>query len=515
MNKQVVLRFAPSPTGPLHIGGVRTALYNHLFAKQNDNTRFILRIEDTDRTRYVPGAEEYIIESLKWLGIEFNEGVSFGGDKGPYRQSDRATAGIYRKYVELLIENGKAYYAFDTSEELDAMRERLKAEGNSVQQYNHLTRGEMKNSLTLPESDWKARIEAGEPYVVRMNMPANEEVSFKDIVREEVTFNSNQLDDKILMKSDGMPTYHLANVVDDHLMEITHVIRGEEWLSSTPLHVLLYRAFGWEDTIPQFVHLPLILNPNGKGKLSKRTADQLGFPVFPQDWTDPQSGNFSQGFKEAGYEPDALINYLSLLGWNPGNDEEIMDENRLVELFSLERIGKAGAKFDPEKLKWFNENYLRAKSSDDLLVPVKEELAKAGKNIPDDNFILGLIDLMKDRVSFAKEFVSNSEFLLSAPTSFDEKTTRKRWKTEPVELLKELVEDFSQLSNWESQTIHDAFQSFIQRKEVGLGKIMAPLRLALTGLGSGPGIFDIAALLGKEESLSRLTYAIKNLPVNS
>ncbi|MCB0854353.1 MAG: glutamate--tRNA ligase, partial [Bacteroidetes bacterium] len=392
MKKQVSLRFAPSPTGPLHIGGVRTALYNHLFAKQTD-ARLILRIEDTDRKRFVPGAEEYIIESLKWLGIEFNEGVSFGGDKGPYRQSDRAKEGIYKKYVDFLIEKGKAYYAFDTAEELEAMRERLKEEGNPVQQYNHITRGSMKNSLTLPESDWKARISSGEPYVVRMDMYADEEVVFKDIVREEVSFNSNQLDDKVLIKSDGIPTYHLANVVDDHLMEITHVIRGEEWLSSTPLHVLLYRAFGWEDTMPQFVHLPLLLNPNGKGKLSKRTADQLGFPVFPQNWTDPSSGNFAQGFKEAGYEPDALVNYLALLGWNPGNDEEIMNMDRLVELFSLDRIGKTGAKFDPEKLKWFNENYLRAKSSADLLVSVKEEVEKAGIDMPEDNFLLGLIDL--------------------------------------------------------------------------------------------------------------------------
>ena len=514
MEKQVALRFAPSPTGPLHIGGVRTALYNYLFARQT-NARLILRIEDTDRKRYVPGAEEYIIESLKWLGIEFNEGVSFGGDKGPYRQSDRANAGIYQKYVDFLIEEGKAYYAFDTAEELEQMRERLKAEGNSVQQYNYQTRGKMKNSLTLPESDWKARIASGEPYVIRMDMPANEEVVFKDIVREEVKFNSNQLDDKVLIKSDGIPTYHLANVVDDHLMEITHVIRGEEWLSSTPLHVLLYRAFGWEDTMPQFVHLPLLLNPNGKGKLSKRTADQLGFPVFPQDWTNPDSGDLSQGFKEAGYDAEPLVNYLALLGWNPGNDEEIMDFERLTELFSLDRIGKTGAKFDPEKLKWFNENYLRAKSSDDLLVSVKEEMEKAGLDMPDDNFLLGLIDLMKERVSFVKEFVEKSNFLLSAPTEFDAKTTRKRWKADAIALIGDLREDFSQISDWQSQTLHDAFQSFIQKKEVGLGKVMAPLRLALTGLGSGPGIFDIAALLGKDETLARLDYALKNLPANS
>lgn len=505
----VVVRFAPSPTGPLHIGGVRTALYNYLFARQH-NGRFILRIEDTDRTRFVPGAEKYIIESLKWLGIEFNEGVGIGGENGPYRQSERAEEGIYRKYVDQLIADGKAYYAFDTAEELDAMRERLKEEGNHVQQYNHATRMTMKNSFSLPEDEVQQRIHSGDPYVIRMNMPADEDVSFRDVVREEVTFNTSQLDDKVLLKSDGIPTYHLANVVDDHLMEITHIIRGEEWLSSTPLHVLLYRAFGWGDEIPVYVHLPLLLNPNGKGKLSKRHGDKLGFPVFPIDWVD-EDGNTTAGFREAGYEPDALVNFLSLLGWSPGNDEEMMGLDRLTELFSLDRITSSGAKFDLEKLVWFNENYIRNRPTEKLLPDVKAALSQAGIDLPDDDFIAGMINLMKERVKFVKEFATEAPYFFTAPATYDEKMHAKQWKETTPELMERMILKLNVVNDWDATNLHEAFQSLLTEAEVGAGRVMAPLRLALTGVAGGPGVFDIAALLGKEETIGRIKKAIEVL----
>ncbi|MEZ4773754.1 MAG: glutamate--tRNA ligase [Bacteroidia bacterium] len=507
----VVVRFAPSPTGPLHIGGVRTALYNYLFARQH-NGRFILRIEDTDQARFVPGAEEYIIESLEWMGISFSEGVGAGGEKGPYRQSERAKIGLYKQYVDQLIANGKAYYAFDTPEELDAMREQLKDDSTDVQQYNHISRMKMKNSFTLSEAEVKERLQSGQPYVVRMNMPADESVTFQDVVRDTVTFHTSQLDDKVLIKSDGIPTYHLANVVDDHLMEVTHVIRGEEWLPSTPLHVLLYRAFGWEDTMPVFVHLPLLLNPTGKGKLSKRHGDKMGFPVFPVNWHDPESGTIFPGFREAGYDPDALLNFLALLGWNPGNDEEVMDVDRLTELFSLERIGSAGAKFDLDKLTWFNETYLRHRQPEELLPQVKTALQHAGIALPDDHFLTGMIGLMRERVKFVKEFATEAPYFFQAPTAYDEKMSKK-WTAESAVLLTALAEKFEDLAEWTAEILHHVFQEFLAAREVGAGKVMAPLRLALTGTSSGPGVFEIAELLGKAETVKRIKTAVETIQV--
>ncbi|MEO0896221.1 MAG: glutamate--tRNA ligase [Bacteroidota bacterium] len=507
MSDQVVVRFAPSPTGPLHIGGVRTALYNYLFAKKHGG-RFILRIEDTDRTRFVPGAEEYINEALAWLGISFTEGVKEGGEVGPYKQSDRNEEGLYRQYADKLVEEGKAYFAFDTSEELDAMRERLKEAGSQVQQYNYVTRRDMTNSLTLSKEEVDQRIANGDPYVIRFMMPKKEDIRFHDIVRDWVVFHSSQLDDKILLKSDGMPTYHLANVVDDHLMGITHVIRGEEWLSSTPLHVMLYRAFDWESTMPKFVHLPLILNPNGKGKMSKRQGDKLGFSVFPTNWADPESGNISTGYREDGYLADALMNFLSLLGWNPGNDEELMDEARLVELFDLERIGNSGAKFDLDKLNWFNQTYIRQKSPAELLPLVKPLVEEAGFEIKEDSYLEEAIRLMQERVTVIGDFVSQATYLFQTPSSYDEKMVKKRWKADSPQILLDIKNKFAQIPSWKAEEIEKVFKKHLEDNELGMGKAMAPTRLALTGVAGGPGVFDIADLIGKEETLNRLQKAV-------
>jgi len=508
MNKPVVVRFAPSPTGGLHVGGARTALYNYLFVKKHGG-RMILRIEDTDRTRYVEGAEEYIVEALDWLGITFTEGVHVGGDYGPYRQSDRKA--LYHEYAKKLVERGKAYYAFDTPEELEAMRERLKASGSKLIQYNYITRTMMTNSLTLSEEEVERRLAAGEPYVIRMKIPKKEEIRFHDLVRGWVVFQSNQLDDKILMKSDGMPTYHMANIVDDHLMEITHVIRGEEWLSSTPLHVLLYRAFGWEDTMPQFVHLPLLLKPDGKGKLSKRAADKLGIPVFPLEWTDPRTEVTAIGYREEGFLPEALVNFLALLGWNPGNDEELMSMERMIEAFSLERIIKSGARFDINKAKWFNQVYLRKMSDEEILSLVKVIAEKKGQVLPADSMMLKVISLMKERVQFAHEVLEQAGYMFEAPTEYNAKMTRKRWTHKAVGLMKELKERFRASDSWAAETLHGIFQAFIKEKEVGTGAVLAPLRLALTGLPKGPGVFDIAEILGKDEALGRIETAIEVL----
>lgn len=511
MSDQVVVRFAPSPTGPLHIGGVRTALYNYLFAKKH-NGRFILRIEDTDRTRYVPGAEEYIIEALEWLGIEFTEGVHKDGEVGPYRQSDRKSEGLYQKYADQLVKEGWAYYAFDTSEELDAMRERLKAAGSQVQQYNYLTRREMKNSLTLSEEEVQQRIANGDPFVIRFKMPKKEDIRFYDIVRDWVVFHSSQLDDKILLKSDGMPTYHLAVIVDDTLMGVTHVIRGEEWLSSTPLHVMLYKAFGWEDKIPKYVHLPLILNPNGKGKMSKRQGDKLGFSVFPTTWTNPEDGKVSTGYREDGYVSEALVNFLSLLGWNPGNDEELMPHDRLVELFDLERIGNSAAKFDLDKLKWFNQTYIRQLSSEELLPLVKKFDPSGLLEGVETTFAHRAIELMKERVSLLGDFVSMAPYFFQAPESYDPKMAKKRWKADSPAILEALKNKFDAVTSWKSEEIEKVFKAHLEENELGMGKVMAPLRLALTGVAGGPGIFDVAALIGKEETFSRIDNAIATIP---
>lgn len=507
----VVVRFAPSPTGPLHIGGVRTALYCYLLS-QKLGGRFILRIEDTDRTRFVPGAETHIKEGLAWIGVVPDEGPEIGGDFGPYRQSERAESGLYRKFADQLIESGKAYYAFDTSEELTAMRERLKEAGGSVQQYNAATRGSMKNSLSLSKNEVEDRLASGEPYVIRMKMPDNEEITFTDVVRGPVTFNSSQLDDKILIKSDGMPTYHMAVVVDDYHMGVTHIIRGEEWVSSTPLHVTMYKALGWEDKIPVFVHPPLILNPNGKGKMSKRQADKLGFSVFPIKWENPETGQVSSGFREDGFLPEAMFNFLALQGWNPGNDEEIMSKERMIELFSLERINKSSSNFDLDKLNWFNQTYIREVLSDDkLLSLVKLELQGSALPEKEDGYLTRVISLMKERVSKVSEFLTAASYFWEAPEEYNAKMARKQWKENTPEIMHGLKDKFQAADSWTKDELYAGFETLAEEKELGKGRILAPLRLALTGVPGGPDAFEIAALLGKEETFSRIDRAIEKL----
>jgi glutamyl-tRNA synthetase len=502
-DRKVRVRFAPSPTGALHIGGVRTALYNYLFARQHGG-ELIFRIEDTDSNRFVPGAEEYIIESFKWLGIKFDEGVSFGGEHGPYRQSERRD--IYKKYVDVLMEAGKAYIAFDTPEELDAKRQEV-----ANFQYDASTRMGMRNSLTLPKEEVDALIAKGKQYVVRFKIEPNEEVHVHDIIRGEVIVNSSVLDDKVLYKSaDELPTYHLANIVDDHLMEVSHVIRGEEWLPSAPLHVLLYRAFGWEDTMPAFAHLPLLLKPDGNGKLSKRDGDRLGFPVFPLEWHDPKTGDVSSGYRESGYLPEAVINFLALLGWNPGNNQEIMSLDELVQLFDLKHCSKAGAKFDFEKGKWFNHEYIMKKDNGELAELFMPILKANGVEAPMDK-VITVVGLMKDRVSFVKDLWETCKFFFVAPTEYDEKTRKKRWKEDsPAHMLEladflEAMEDFS-VENQEKEVM-----AWIAEKGYHLGNVMNAFRLTLVGEGKGPHIFDITAVLGKEESLRRIRRAVEVL----
>jgi len=502
-NQAIRVRFAPSPTGPLHMGGVRTALYNYLFARQTGG-QFILRLEDTDQTRFVPGAENYIVESLKWCGIEIDEGISAGGPKGPYRQSERKA--MYRQYADQMIESGHAYYAFDTPGELNAMRERMKAAGVPSPQYNHITREHMQNSLTLPHDEVAARIEKGDPYVIRIKMPRNEEVKFADLIRGWVSVNTNNLDDKVLFKSDGMPTYHLANIVDDHLMEISHVIRGEEWLPSAPLHVLLYRYLGWE--MPQFAHLPLILKPDGNGKLSKRDGDRLGFPVFPLRWV-PEEGGPSKGYREQGYFPGAFINMLAFLGWNPGTNEEIFSMDELMERFSLERVNKAGARFDPDKTRWFNQQYLRTKSDQELGALLQPLAAEEGFNATAE-FCAQVASVMKERATFVKEMLTDGHYFFEAPTEYEEKAL-KRWKEDTAEIVKALRDLLDKVQDFSSEKVDEAFHGFMEDRGLGFGKVGPGFRLALTGKGMGPGLPDIAAIIGKEETLKRLDTALEKL----
>lgn len=506
MDKKVRVRFAPSPTGPLHMGGVRTALFNYLFARKN-NGKFILRIEDTDQTRYVEGAEEYIIASLKWSGIKIDEGVEEGGAYGPYRQSDRKE--IYKEFAERLIASGDAYYAFDTPEELEEMRERLKEEKSSVQQYNAITRAEMKNSLTLTQEE-TAKLLKDSRYVVRFKMPENEELVVEDMIRGTVKVNTNQLDDKVLFKSDGMPTYHLANVVDDHLMKITHVIRGEEWLPSLPLHALLYRAFGWADTQPEFAHLPLLLKPSGKGKLSKRDGDALGFPVFPLEWTDPKTGEVSKGYREDGYFSEAFVNMLALLGWNPGTEQEILSLRELISAFDLKKVHKSGAKFDPEKAKWFNHQYLSSRSDEKLAQLYQEILKEKGIDV-EDAFVIEVVKLIKKRANFVSEFWDQSSFFFQAPGEYDPKVVKKRWKEQTPEILSELKKQFEALETFDQESIEKAVHDFMEGKEFGMGQVMNPLRLTLVGAGIGPSVMEIAELIGKEETLKRMQSGIDNI----
>jgi len=506
-NRKVRVRFAPSPTGPLHMGGVRTALFNYLFAKRNRGA-FILRIEDTDQTRYVPGAEDYIIEALKWSGIEIDEGVEEGGPYGPYRQSDRKE--IYKEFAERLIETDNAYYAFDTAEELDEMRERLKEEKSSVQQYNAITRGSMKNSLTISEEETEKHIKSGAPYVIRFKMPDNEEVVVEDIIRETVKVNTNQLDDKVLFKSDGMPTYHLANVVDDHLMKISHVIRGEEWLPSLPLHVMLYRAFEWEKTMPEFAHLPLLLKPSGKGKLSKRDGDALGFPVFPLEWVDPKTGDVSRGYREDGYFPEAFVNMLALLGWNPGTDQELINMHDLTFSFDLKKVHKAGARFDPEKAKWFNHQYLVRESNEKLGRLFQKELLQKGIK-SEDSYVIKVVSLIKERADFVSDFWEQSWFFFQAPTEYDNKVVKKRWKDNTPGILSDLKKQLELIENFDHDSLDKTIQEFLEGKDFGMGQVMNPLRLTLVGAGIGPGVLEIAEMIGKEETLKRIQAGIDHI----
>lgn len=582
---QPVLRYAPSPTGPQHIGGIRTAFYCYLYARKIGG-KLILRIEDTDQKRFVPGAEEYIVEAINWVGLKFDEGVHMGGPHAPYRQSERSD--IYTQYAEMLIERGWAYYAFDTPEEIEAMKETLEARGQVMPQYNFATRELMRNSLTLSAEE-VAKLKAdGVPYAVRFKVPKKEEVRFYDEIREWVVIHSSQIDDKVLLKSDGLPTYHLANVVDDHLMGVTHVIRGEEWLPSAPLHVLLYRAFGWEETMPKFAHLPLILKPDvsaiirnksvkeeilGKlptlffeeypeleaemkdmlptfllqvfrdkdsfisqlkenkkdteaqkklkewlhdffhGKLSKRDGDLLGFPVFALEWKDPETGEISNGYREMGYLPEAFLNYIVLLGWHPEGEEEIMDMDTLISQFSLDRVSKSGARFDVEKLKHFNEVYLRAKPVADLLPLLKAEMEKASVAYPSDDFLLAVIPLMQERITFVKDILDKSPYFFQAPQEYDQRMASKQWKADSPTHLHALWEKWSAMNDWTAENMEAAFNQYAEEKEIGAGSLMAPIRLALTGLSFGPGVFDIAAVIGKAETEQRILAAIQNLPV--
>lgn len=504
MNDKVRVRFAPSPTGGLHIGGVRTALFNYLFAKKNNGT-LILRIEDTDQTRFVEGAEEYIIKSLDWLGIEFQEGPHIGGDHEPYRQSERSA--IYQKYAKQLIDSGHAYYAFDTSEELDEMRENLKKAGAKSAQYNFVTRNSMKNSLTLPEDEVKRRLESGEPYVVRMKVPRKKEIRFHDEVRSWVVIHSSQIDDKVLLKSDGLPTYHLANIVDDHLMEITHVIRGEEWLPSTPLHVLLYEAFAWE--MPKFAHLPLILRPDSKGKMSKRDADKLGVPIFPLTWEDKSKGEISVGYKEAGYLPEAMINFLVLLGWHPSSNQEVFSMKELEEIFTLDRIGKSGTKFDLHKLNWYNQHYLRESSIDVILPELKKLLQEVSIELPGDEYLVEVINLMKERMYFVKDIVDEGKYFFETPTEYNEKMLKKQWNLANVDVLKQLVEAMEQMDEFSVESIDGFLNNFAEERGLKKGKLMPLMRLAATGTNKGPNVGDILAVLGKDHVVERMNNLLK------
>ena len=503
MERRVRVRFAPSPTGPLHIGGVRTALYNYLFAKKQGGD-FILRIEDTDQTRFVEGAEDYIVEAFRWLGIKFDEGVGIGGEFGPYKQSERKD--IYKSYALELVEKGMAYYAFDTPEELEEKRKEAESEKKTFQ-YDCKTRQGLRNSLSLSEEETQGLIASGMPYVIRFRFPEDEMIEFDDLIRGHVKMNSSLLDDKVLYKSDGMPTYHLANIVDDHLMEISHVIRGEEWLPSCPLHVMLYRAFGWESTMPQFAHLPLLLKPEGSGKLSKRDGDRLGFPVFPLQWLDPKTKETSSGYRESGYLPQAVVNMLALLGWNPGTEQEIFSLEELVEAFSIDRISKHGARFDLEKAKWFNHQYLQKLDNASLTEVFLQDLKQRGIEC-DFAKAETIVGLIKERCSFAKELWDNGDYFFVAPESYAEKALKKRWKEGTSERMIEIVSHLRELEddNW-AQRAEDFLMDYIKENELNMGQIMNSIRLAVVGDTRGCSMLDIFAVLGKDESLRRISVA--------
>ncbi|OBX21668.1 MULTISPECIES: glutamate--tRNA ligase [Bizionia] len=505
MSKPVRVRFAPSPTGPLHIGGVRTALFNYLFAKKHNGT-FILRIEDTDQNRFVEGAENYIEESLKWCGITVDEGVNTNEKFGPYRQSERKE--IYKKYADQLIANGKAYYAFDAADDLDTHRKNHEAEGKTfIYNWHNREKGRLVNSLVLSAEETQAKLDAGDDYVIRFLSPQDETLHLTDIIRGKMTIDTNILDDKVLFKSDGLPTYHLANIVDDHLMEISHVIRGEEWLPSLALHYQLYDAFGWEK--PEFAHLPLILKPTGKGKLSKRDGDKLGFPVFPLAYKDHQTGDVSLGYREAGYFPEAVVNFLAFLGWNPGTEQEIFSMDELIAAFDLNRVNKAGARFDPDKTKWFNHHYMQEQYNDDLAITFKQiqpELAEI-----DVNYVELVVALIKERATFVTDFWALSHFFFQTPTDLDEKAVKKAWKEDSPELMTQVVSVIESVEDFTVENLQTELKGWITKNEIGFGKVMMPLRLALVGALQGPEVFDIMYLIGKEETKRRIENLVNTL----
>jgi glutamyl-tRNA synthetase len=516
--ENVRVRFAPSPTGPLHIGGVRTALFNYLFAKKNNGT-FVLRIEDTDQNRYVANAEQYILDSLDWLGISPDETVGVNEKFGPYRQSERKE--IYQKHIQVLLDSGNAYYAFDTAEDLDRERKGHEEKGKTfIYNWHNREKGRLINSLVLSKEEVQTRIENGDKYVVRFKSPQDESLEMNDIIRGNITIDTNVLDDKILFKSDGMPTYHLANIVDDHLMEISHVIRGEEWLPSMALHVLLYRAFGWKS--PEFAHLPLILKPTGKGKLSKRDGDKLGFPVFPLAYNNEQTNEVSRGYKEDGYFPETVINFLALLGWNPGTEQEIFSLENLTQSFGLERVNKSGARFDPDKTKWFNQHYLQTKSDEEIadlyIEKLQEILPSENATFRDFDFVkkdkelvVKIISLIKERATFVSDFWLLSKFFFICPSEYDSKAIKKQWKESTSEIMKDLISVLFNIEDYSSSSIESTVKEWLTKNELGFGKVMPPFRLALVGAMSGPHLFDIAEIIGKEETIQRINNAIKTL----
>jgi glutamyl-tRNA synthetase len=505
MADNIRVRFAPSPTGPLHIGGVRTALFNYLFARKHKGT-FILRIEDTDQTRYVTGAEEYIMKSLEWCGLIPDEGLTAGGNYGPYRQSERID--LYRNYAEQLIKSGNAYYAFDTPAELEEIRRKFETEGKTFS-YDAASRMRFRNSLTIPDEETRKLLDRDASYVVRFKIPENETVVFKDLIRGEINVNTSTLDDKILFKSDGFPTYHLANVVDDYLMKISHVIRGEEWLPSTPLHILLYKSFGWKN--PEFAHMPLTLKPEGKGKLSKRDGDRLGFPVFPLQWTNPENGEVSSGYRESGYFPEAFINMLALLGWNPGTEQEIFSLEELTEAFSIEGINKSGARFDPEKAKWFNHQYLVSKPDAEIADLFLTELENKGIKANKDK-VIRICSLVKERVNFISELWDHSYFFFQQPESYDVKTVQKVWKEDTPDLMLNARSVIQTTTPFAAGNLEEHMKGFVEAQGVGFGRVMNPLRLLLVGAAMGPHLFDIMEIIGKEETLARIDRGLKNIP---
>lgn len=504
-NQKIRVRFAPSPTGPLHMGGVRTALFNYLFARKHGGD-FILRIEDTDQTRYVPGAEEYIMEALEWCGIVIDEGIKEGGAFGPYRQSERKR--LYSEYADRLVKSGDAYYAFDTAEELDALRSDYEQRGETFT-YNAATRNQLRNSLSLTSDEVQHLLDKEALYVIRFKMPVDVEVGDTDLIRGRVAFNTSQLDDKILFKSDGMPTYHLANVVDDHLMKITHVVRGEEWLPSMPLHVLLYERLGWE--APKFAHLPLILKPVGKGKLSKRDGDKMGFPVFPLQWTDPKTGETSSGYREDGYFPEAFVNMLALLGWNPGTEQELFSMEELIDAFDLSRVGKSGSKFDPDKTKWFNHQYMMMKADEELAEAFNVFLKEKGFSA-DMDYLVKVVGMLKERATFLPDIWEQGYYFFMAPVEYDAKTVKKRWKDGVPEIMQE-VHDFLEnyQGEWEALTAKEAFSAFVNEKQWGFGLVMNAFRLAIVGTAMGADLFEICEMIGKKETLQRIKNAIENI----